>query len=68
MSLWTVAFLGTTPIGGPIIGWIGQNLGARWGLATGAAACFTAAIYGWQHRREVEAIEAQDLQPATLAA
>ena len=53
MSLWTVAFLGTTPVGGPIIGWIGQNLGARWGLATGAAACFAAAGYGWLHRAEV---------------
>jgi MFS family permease len=50
MALWTVAFLGTTPIGGPIIGWIGEHLGARWGLATGAASCFGAAAIGWRQR------------------
>ncbi len=50
MSLWTVAFLGSTPVGGPIIGWIGEYTGARYGLATGAAACFAAAAYGWVRR------------------
>jgi MFS family permease len=69
MSLWTVAFLGTTPIGGPVIGWIGENLGARWGLATGATACFVAAAYGWVHRTEAAAVDAAGesgdaLQPA----
>jgi MFS family permease len=46
MALWTVAFLGTTPIGGPIIGWIGQHAGPRWGLATGGCAAISAAGYG----------------------
>jgi MFS family permease len=50
MALWTVAFLGTTPIGGPVIGWIGEHLGARWGLATGAASCLVAAAIGWRQR------------------
>lgn len=35
MSLWTVAMLGSTAIGGPIIGFIGDNIGPRWGLAAG---------------------------------
>lgn len=43
MSLWSVAFLGTTPIGGPVIGWIGEHFGARWGLAIGGVAAIAAA-------------------------
>ncbi len=46
MSFWTVAFLGSTPIGGPIIGWIGEKFGARWGLSIGGLAAIAAAIYG----------------------
>jgi MFS family permease len=46
MAMWTVAFLGSTPIGGPIIGYIGQTAGPRWGLATGATACLAAAAVG----------------------
>ena len=46
MSFWTVAFLGSTPIGGPIIGWIAQHAGPRWGLATGGLASLLAAAWG----------------------
>jgi MFS family permease len=46
MALWTVAFLGSTPIGGPIAGWVSQELGGRAGLALGAVACFVAAGLG----------------------
>jgi MFS family permease len=46
MSLWGVAFLGSTPIGGPLIGWIGETVGPRWGLAIGGfAAIAAAALY-----------------------
>jgi predicted MFS family arabinose efflux permease len=46
MSLWTVAFLGSTPIGGPIIGWISEHAGPRWGLAVGGVAAIATAIFG----------------------
>ncbi len=46
MALWAVAVLGSTAIGGPIIGFIGQYAGARWGLATGGVAALVAAGYG----------------------
>jgi MFS family permease len=46
MALWTVAFLGSTPIGGPIVGLIGEYAGPRWALATAAASCFGAAGLG----------------------
>src|SRR5260370_30823428 len=32
MALWALAWLGSTPIGGPIVGWAGQAVGARWSL------------------------------------
>ena len=35
MALWGVAWLGSTPIGGAIVGWVGQELGARWSLLIG---------------------------------
>jgi len=35
MALWALAWLGSTPIGGPIVGWIGQTAGARWSLMIG---------------------------------
>lgn len=46
MSLWSVAFLGSTPIGGPIIGWIGEYTSPRWGLTVSGFAALIAAIYG----------------------
>lgn len=35
MALWGVAWLGSTPVGGPIVGWVGEELGARWSLIIG---------------------------------
>ena len=46
MSLWFVAFQGSTPIGGPIIGWVMGMLGARAGLGIGAVTCIIVAIAG----------------------
>jgi MFS family permease len=38
MALSAVAFLGSTPIGGPITGVIGDRIGAEWSLAYGSVA------------------------------
>jgi MFS family permease len=46
MSFWSVAFLGSTTIGGPIVGWIAEVAGARWGLALGGLAALAAAGLG----------------------
>ncbi|TJZ76512.1 MFS transporter [Rhodococcus oryzae] len=43
MALWSVAFLGSTPIGGPIAGAVAEQFGGRVALAMGAAACLIAA-------------------------
>jgi MFS family permease len=52
MALWTVAFMGSTPVGGPIVGWIGEHVGPRWALATGGIACLAAATYGLRQQRQ----------------
>ncbi|MDP2014185.1 MAG: MFS transporter, partial [Actinomycetota bacterium] len=46
MSLWTVAFIGSTPIGAPIVGLIAETAGPRWALAVGAASALAAGVYG----------------------
>jgi MFS family permease len=35
MALWFLAWQGSTPIGGPLVGWIAQDAGARWSLVVG---------------------------------
>jgi MFS family permease len=46
LALQAMVFLGSTPIGGPIIGYISQHFGARYGLAIGAVATLGAGAYG----------------------
>jgi MFS family permease len=46
MSLWFVAFQGSTPIGGPIVGWVMAAAGARAGLGLGAVTCLLTALLG----------------------
>lgn len=47
MALFSVAFLGSTPIGGPIVGFVGEHGGPRLALALGAAAALGAGAFGW---------------------
>ncbi len=47
MALWTMAVLGSTTLGGPIIGFVGQQIGARWSVAVGGIAAVIAAAYGF---------------------
>ncbi|HEY3828474.1 MAG TPA: MFS transporter [Solirubrobacteraceae bacterium] len=46
MALWFVAFQGSTPIGGPIVGWVMAQAGARAGLGLGALTCLLVALAG----------------------
>ena len=46
MALWAVAFLGSTPIGGPTIGWVIRESNPRIGLLVGSLTCFAAAGVG----------------------
>jgi MFS family permease len=47
IALWQVAFQGTTPIGGPLIGWIIAIANPRIGLAVGGISCLAAAAGGY---------------------
>lgn len=44
LALYTVVFLGSTPIGGPIAGWTAQRFGAPVGLLVGAVAAVAAGL------------------------
>jgi MFS family permease len=71
MALWALAWLGSTPIGGPIVGWVGQTAGARWGLVIGGLPtllCGIAALpaLGRIDRRAMAA-EAEAAEAATAA-
>lgn len=49
LGMRAVAVLGARPIGGPIVGWIGDHLGPRYSLVVGAIACVGVAM--WAQRR-----------------
>ena len=69
IALWQVAFQGTTPIGGPLVGWIIATANPRIGLAVGGASCLAAAAGGcWlsqRYRRADAAVAGQPIQTAT---
>lgn len=46
MALWAVAFLGSTPLGAPVIGAVSEHLSPRGGLVIGGLACLAAAGLG----------------------
>jgi MFS family permease len=50
LALQAMVFLGTTPIGSPLVGWISDRFGPRSAIVFGAAACLVAAWYGARHR------------------
>lgn len=52
MALYSVVFLGSTPIGAPVAGWMGQHLGPRVGLAFGGALALLGSVVAlWVVRR-----------------
>ena len=53
MSLYTLLFLGSTPIGGLITGFLAENLGIQWTLAAEAAVCAAGVVAGSLYWLEV---------------
>lgn len=52
MALYMMIFLGGTPVGAPVVGWIGETLGARWTLILGgtltmAGVGLVSLLYAW---------------------
>ena len=59
MALYLLVFMGGTPIGAPLIGWIGEAAGPRWaliigGIASAGAAVVAAAYLAKRERLRVE--------------
>ncbi len=46
LALQAMVFLGSTPIGGPLVGWVAEHLGARYAVGLGAVACVAAGAWG----------------------
>jgi hypothetical protein len=46
-----MVFLGSTPIGGPLLGAIVDAFGARTGVMVGGVAALAAAAWGWEASR-----------------
>jgi MFS family permease len=44
MALYLVCFMGGTPFGAPVVGWIAETVGPRWGLVGGGIVCLAAAL------------------------
>lgn len=44
MALYTMIFLGSTPVGSPLIGWVGEVFGARWSILVGGIASLATAL------------------------
>lgn len=69
MALWSVAFMGSTPVGGPIVGWVTGTAGARTGLAVGAASCACTALLGlavlWRGRARAKGATPGVVAPAS---
>lgn len=66
MSLWFVAFQGSTPIGGPLIGWVMAAFGARAGLGLGAVTCWIVAMIGWISLRRLRPGSEWERTPAQI--
>jgi MFS family permease len=54
LALQAMLFLGSTPIGGPIVGWVSQQFGARYAIGLGAAAALGAGAWGLVRARRTE--------------
>jgi len=67
MALWSTAFLGTTFLGAPLLGWVAETAGAPWGLGMGAIGGLTAAGIGWLAVRRSALAERHELTLARNA-
>ena len=53
MSLFMLVFVGTTPLGGPLVGWIAERFGPRASLGVGATATVLAGLIAYAALRKV---------------
>ena len=51
MAIYMAIFLGCTPLGAPLVGWVADTFGPRWALGVGAGSGFVAAIFALTYHR-----------------
>ena len=71
MALYLVCFMGGTPVGAPMIGWLAGTAGPRWGLIGGGLICLLSvlALAGWVARsRGMHAADVRELVTARVRA
>jgi MFS family permease len=70
MALFSVAFLGSTPIGGPIVGWVSEQLGPRAGLWLGGLATLavTSVAIAGVRRHRAESSTPQEIGEVAVGA
>jgi MFS family permease len=66
LALQAIVFLGSTPIGGPIVGAISEAFGARYGIALGSVATLAAAGFGFFTIRRSRLVTTRDAGPIPL--
>jgi MFS family permease len=49
MALYMAIFMGGTPLGAPLIGWVGESFGARWTIAVGGVVALLVALFAVLH-------------------
>lgn len=54
MALWGVAWLGSTPIGAPVVGWVGQEFGPRWSLLIGGVPTLLVGLVAYPLLRAID--------------
>ena len=67
MALWALAWMGSTPIGGPIVGWTGQAIGARWALVIGGVATLACGVLALPALTRIDRRPAPDTPPVPAA-
>ena len=51
MAIYMAIFLGCTPLGAPLVGWVADGFSPRWALGVGAASGFVATIVAFAYHR-----------------
>ena len=51
MAIYMAIFMGCTPLGAPMIGWVADVFSPRWALGVGAASGFVAALVAFVYHR-----------------
>ncbi len=70
MALYMMVLMGGTPVGAPVIGWVGETFGARWTLIVGGGATLIAVVAAtaWVMRKQDIHMSELSVHPVKIAA